>query len=317
MATGAPFVHGVPISASELNQKTVTYTDDVTLETTMPGQIFYCKANSGSFYKDDVISRKIDDDGFSLISQNKHLHNEDTNRAGGLLSDVFAANLANMAWFYKPLGFGGSDVHTYGPVGATIGMDLATGACKWDTGTTVGDYLVSKIMGTSPSLTTSMTLKSVMQFHGNITNIFVRWGVNMEPMDVSNNNDAKFGIESCAASNGNWNVVSAEGGVGSARTTMDANASLEGSTTVGPTASRRGHVIKHVPGSYILYKYHNNLTVSKSTNLPSQLMPAGYITPDQATTIGIKTTDTNSKQLYIWGMAIIGGLSDTAWNISL
>lgn len=317
MATGAPFQQGVLISASELNQKTVTYTDDVTTETAMPGQIFYQKANAGAYYKDDVISRNIDDDGYALISQNKHLHNEDTNRAGGLLSDVFAANLSDMAWFYKPVGFSGSDIHTYGSVGADITMDTVTGAVKWDTSTTAGNYLVSKLMGASPSLKVPMTLKSVMQFHGNITNLFVRFGVNMEAMDVSNNNDVKFGIESCAASNGNWNVVSAEGGVGSARTTMDANASLEGSTSVGVTGSRRGHVIKYTPGSFIQYKYHNNLTVSKSTNLPSQILLPGTIPPDNAVNIGLKTSDTNSKQLYIWGMAVIGGLDDIAWNIKI
>lgn len=317
MVSGAPFIHGKPIATSELNQKTITYTDDVTSEIANPGQTFYCTANSGSFFQDDYVSRKIDDTGFSLISQNKHLHNEDTNRAGGLLSAVISANLANLLFFHKAVGFGPSDMHTYGPVGATIAMDQYTGAVKWDTGTVAGDYLVSKLMGSAPSLAKPLALKMVAQYHGNITNVFCRWGVNMEPMDVGNNNDAKFGIETCAGANGNWNVVSAEGGAGANRTTMNANASLEGDTIVGTVAARRGHHMQYLPGSFINYKYQNNNTVSKSTNMPNQASPPNTIPVDNVVNIGIKTTDTNSKQLYIWGMAVIGDINDVAWNVTI
>lgn len=311
MATGAPFQAGQPISASELNKKTITFTNDVAGGTWIPGQLLVSNVDNGAWKKNDVAMRKVDDDGFAAVSQSRHLHDADTNAAGGLLSDIYRANVGSLLIFSKPLGFGPSDLYTYGSATATIALDLATGATKLDTLTTAGNYLVSKIMGVSPSLKLPLTIKTKMQFHGNVTNVFTRWGVNMEPMDLSNSNTAKWGIESCPAVNGNWNLVSSDG---TTRTAIDASASLEGTTTVSGSAGSRDHQIDYLPGSMINYWYHNNTVVSKSTQMPSINAAPGTIPPDNVVNIGLKTSDTNSKQLYIWGMAVLGGIDDSGWK---
>lgn len=312
MVTGAPFQAGVPLSAAELNKKTITYSDNIASETPLPGQIFVSTSTNGAWLPNDVVMRKISDDGWVFVSQAKHLHNQDTNAAGGLLSDILRNNMSKLMLFHHVLGFGPDDLDTYvGPTSApTIALDLATGATKLDTLTTTGNYIVSKIMGVSPSLKVNMTAQTKMQFHGNVTNVFVRWGINMEPMDLSNDSTPKWGIESCPAVNGNWNLVTADG---TTRTAIDAGASLEGTTTVSGSAGARSHILDYLPGSMVNYYYGSNTVVSKSTQLPLTSAAPGTIHADNVMTFGLKTADTNAKQLYIWGVALHGGIDDPAW----
>lgn len=311
MVTGAPFQAGSPVSASELNLKTITYSDNIAGTTWLPGQIVVATTNNGAWLKNDVTMRKVEDDGFAAVSQSRHLHNADNNQSGGLLSDIYRANVGLFNLFHKPLGFGPSDLYTYGSATSTISLDITTGATKLDTIGTASNYLVSKLMGTSPSLKVPITLKTKMQFHGNATNVFVRWGMNMEPMDLSNSNTVKFGIESCPAVNGNWNLVSSDG---TTRTAIDAGASLEGTTTVSGSSNSRDHTIEFLPGSMINYYYHNNSVISKSTQLPPITSVPGTIPADNVVNYGLKTADTNAKQLYIWGLAVLGGIDDPGWK---
>lgn len=313
--SGSPFTAGVPISASKLNKKTITFSDDVTSEVAIPGQLFCSTSNSGSFSKNDWVARNVDGDGYTLVSQSRHKHNADTNAAGGLLSDIYRANIGQFLLFHKPVGFGPSDLYSYANAVTptpTIGLDLLSGATKLDTLVAANNYLVSKIFGVSPSLAVPLKIKTKMQFHGNTTNQFVRWGVNMETMDVTNDNTAKIGIESCAATNSNWNIVTADGTL---RTAIDAQASLDGTATAGQAP--HGFTLEYLPGSFVNFSFDNNIVISKSTNLPDQTSPAGTIPANNVVNYGLKTTDTNSKQLYIWGLSIIGGISDNAWKQSL
>jgi hypothetical protein len=311
MVTGAPFAAGVPISAAELNKKTITYSDDIANETALPGQIYVATVDQGAWQKNDVVMRNLDDDGYVLVSQSRHRHDEDTNAAGGLLSDIFRSNIASFISFNKLLGFGPSDLMTYGSLTATIALDLITGAVKLDTIGTANNYLVSKVMGVSPSLKVPSTLKTKMQYVGLATNVFVRWGMNMEPMDLSNDNTVKYGIESCPAVNGNWNLVTADG---TTRTAMDAGASLEGTNTLSTDSNARSHTLDYYPGSMLNYYYQDNTVVSKSTQLPPINSIPRSIPATNVCSFGLKTADTNAKQLYIWGLAIFSGVDDPAWT---
>lgn len=311
MVTGAPFQAGVPVSAAELNKKTITYSSDISSETPLPGQIFVSTATNGAYLPNDVVMRNISDDGYVVISQNRHRHDADTNAAGGLLSDIFRANIAKNTLFHKVLGFGPSDLYSYGSATATIAMDQATGATKIDTVATANNFIVSLIMGVSVSLKDPITMQTKMQYTGAATNAFVRWGLGMEPMDVSNSNTAKFGIESCPAVNGNWNLVSSDG---TTRTAIDAGASLEGSNTVSLDANARSHILDYLPGNMLNYYYQANAVVSKSTQLPLVTAAPGTIPANNVCTYGLKTADSNAKQLYIWGLAIHAGINDNAWK---
>jgi hypothetical protein len=213
--------------------------------------------------------------------------------------------------FQKVLGFGPSDLYSYTSSAGTIAKDLATGAVKMDTTTTTGTYIVSKIQGVSPSLKFPLTMETKMQYTGAATNAFIRWGLNAEPLDLSNSVTVKYGIESCPAVNGNWNIFSADG---TTRTAIDAGAALEGSNAVNGSVNARAHILDFLPGNMLNYYYENNTVVSKSTQLPSISSVPGAIPSDNVCTYGLKTADTSAKQLYIWGLAIHGGIDDPHWK---
>lgn len=132
-----------------------------------------------------------------------------------------------------------------------------------------------------------------MQFTGNITNQFVRWGIALEAMDISNNSDAKYGIESCAATNGNWFVVSADR---SSRTQQDSLKPLLGG------ASQQTYKIENTVDVSVDFTYSTDSAVSKTTNLPT----TGSTAKNNILSFGLKTTDVNAKQLYIWGLSMVG-----------
>lgn len=301
------FASGTQVSAAEMNKKGIKHSLDISAEAALPGQIFYSMANNGAFLKDDIVARNADNNGYVFLSGQKHKHDSDTNAAGGLLSDIMIANMRKLLFWYNPLGLNASDLSSYASGTGAVTLDFSSGAVLQNTGATANSYAVSKVMGVSASLAIAMLIKAKMQYHGNTTNQFVRWGVNMEPMDITNNTLPKFGLESCAATNSNWNIVTSDATL---RTAQDAQASLDAAAAVG---TKRRHELKYNPGISVDYTYESNIVVSKGTNLPPQSSVPGTIPDNNVCHWSIKSTDTNSKQLYIWGAAVIGQIDDPKW----
>jgi hypothetical protein len=305
---GDAFAAGIPISAAKLNKKTITYSTNIPAEPAIPGQVFYAISNLDPYRKNDIVARNIDDDGFTVISQSRHRHNADTNQAGGKLTDIFRYNTGQSLLLSGNIAFSAYISNSYGSTGTTQTQDSPSGSTKLDTSTTANNYRVAQIWGVSLSLAAPALYQTMMQFHGNTTNQFVRWGMNMESMDLTNNVNPKFGVESCSASNSNWNIVTADG---TTRTAIDAQASLDAAATI-PTP--HSFVLDYLPGSYVNFYFDNNIVVSKTTNLPLTSAAANTIPRNNLCNYGVKTTDTNSKQLYIWGVAIVGDTKDSAWK---
>jgi hypothetical protein len=132
--------------------------------------------------------------------------------------------------------------------------------------------------------------------------------MNMESMDLTNDVVPKFGVESCSATNSNWNIVTADG---TTRTAIDGQASLDNTASVG---TAHGFVLDNLPGAYVNFYFDNNTVVSKSTNLPPASSAANTIPRNTLCNYGIKTTDTTAKHLYVWGLAIVGDVKDGAWK---
>lgn len=108
-------------------------------------------------------------------------------------------------------------------------------------------------------------------------------------MNITNNSDAKYGIESCGAKNGNWFLVS---GDGDTRSQQDTLHPLLGG------GEQQTYRIENTVGISVDFTYSTETAVSKLTNLPGE----GTTPKNNILSFGIKTTDTtdsNSKQLYI------------------
>lgn len=297
------FQPGAPISAAKLNNKTVLQSSNIASEVQTAGQIYFAMANNGSFLANDCVIRTADNTGYAYLTQGKHYHDSDTPAAGGLLSDMFSKNIKQLYTYTRPLGFMTTDVMVMASGGTAVD-DHATGSIIMNTGITANNYVNMHLMGIQMSLKKYSIAKTSLKYTGNTTNQFARWGINLEPMSLTNDNTPKYGIETCAASNGDWNLVSADG---TNRTTQDTLF-----PTVPATNPQHSDTIENNAGISINFYYDTNAVVSKSTNLPptASAAPAPF---NNVVNYGLKTTDVNAKVMYVIGLSVVGSVDDPAW----
>ncbi len=291
MVSGAPFQAGKLIPVSDLNKKTISHTDNLSTEVKLPGSIWYNVADNGSFLKDDVVAWNIDEDAYVFLSMAKHTHDADTNAAGGSLKDIFANNITSFLYFSKRIGISINDFMSMGS-GGSAGLDHTSGAIDMEA-TTTNNYRNLHLMGIPLTFTKYSVAETDMQVTGGTTAIFARWGIGMEALNLTNDSDEKYGIESCAATNGNWFLVSADG---STRSQQDSLKPLLGDS------DQQTYRIENNVGVSIDFTYADDSAVSKTTNLPIEnSAPVNNIV-----NYGIKTTNTTAKHLFIWGLAVVG-----------
>ncbi|MDR4490786.1 MAG: hypothetical protein R2685_07780 [Candidatus Nitrosocosmicus sp.] len=292
MVNGAPFQPAVPISAADINKKTLSHTSSLSTEVKLPGSVWINLVNNGAFKKNDIVAWNVDGDGYVYLTMAKHTHDDDTNASGGSLKDIFAKNLTKFLYFAKRVGVSVNDFMSMG-TGGSAGLDHPSGAIKMDTSTGSGNFRNLHLMGIPITFTKYSVAETDMQFTGNTTNQFCRWGFGMEALDVTNNSDEKYGVESCAATNGNWFIVTADG---DSRTQQDSLKPLLGG------GAQKTYRIENNVGVSVDFTYSTDSAVSKITNLPTD----DSAPKNNIVNYGIKTSDTNSKQLYIWGLAVVG-----------
>lgn len=291
MVSGAPFQAGKLIPVSDLNKKTISHTENLATEIKLPGSVWYNLVNNGAFLKDDIVAWNADEDGYVYLSMAKHTHDADTNAAGGSLKDVFAKNLTNFLFFNKRIGISINDFMSMGS-GGSAGLDHPSGGIKLEA-TTTNNYRNLHLMGIPLTFDKYSVAETDMQFTGATTSVFARWGFGMEAMDATNDSDEKYGIESCTATNGNWFIVTADG---DSRTQQDSLKPLLGGGV------QQTYRIENTVGVSVDFSYADNSAVSKTTNLPIANSPP----INNIVNYGIKTTNTSAKQLYIWGLAVVG-----------
>lgn len=292
MVSGAPFQAGKLIPVSDLNKKTISHTESLSTEVKLPGSIWYNLVNNGAFLKDDVVAWNADEDGYVYLSMAKHTHDEDTNASGGSLKNIFAKNLTKFLFFNKRMGLSVSDFNSLG-TGGTAAFDSTSGAIKLDTSTSSNNYRNLNLMGIPISFTKDSVVESDLQYVGATTSNFARFGVGMENLNLTNDSDEKYGIESCSATNGNWFLVTADG---DDRTQQDTLKPLDGDD------AQQTYRLENVVGVSVDFTYGDDTAVSKTTNLPI----ANSAPKTNIVNYGVKTSNTSSKQLYIWGLAIVG-----------
>lgn len=300
MSSGAPFQHGNVISAAKLNRKTVTPTSSLSGEVMLPGQIFMNLANNGGFLKNSVVARNADNDGFVFLTQGRHYHDSDTEEAGGLFTEVFSRNITKAVIYNKQIGLSVGDFFQEGSGGSTA-FSGTIGAIVMATGTTPNNWRGQRLMGVRPFFGGYMLAQTKMQFTGNTTNQFARWGINMEPMDTTNDDTRKIGIESCALTNNNWFLISSDN---ITRSQQDSLKPLLGGGSV------QSYRLENRVGVSIDFTYASDSAVSKTTNLPITSAPP----QNNVVNFGIKTTDSNENTLRIWGLVFIAQEGDASWN---
>lgn len=297
--SGSPFPHGNIISAAAINRKTITPTTDLNSETPLPGQLFFNLINNSGFLANSMVARNAANNGWVLITQGKHYHDADTDESGGDFVTIFARSITRAVIYNQQIGLSPSDFVQTGSGGSTS-MNGTTGAMHLATSTSSNNWRNSRLTGVRPGFAFPMFVQTKMQFVGNVTNFFVRHGINMESMDATNDETRKFGIESCVATNSNWFIISADN---TTRSQSDSSKPVLGGGSV------QSYRLQNNPGVSIAFTYATDSAVLKTTNLPTTSAPP----QNNIVTYGVKTTDANEKVLRVWGLAFIGSEADASW----
>lgn len=299
--TGGSFLLSQGYVLAKMNRKTISMIDGINLsgETPAGGKIYVIMSDGGGFLKNDVIYRDADNLAWRFLTMEKHTHFGDSNKEGGNFNDILLANLGGISWdmvkFPKITDFQQTELVGTAPSAA---FDLTYGAVQFYTGTAAGGLANGKRYGHPFSYTKKSRFIEKMRHVGPTTAFFSRSGIDMESVNITNNNNRKYGKESCEATNGNWFIVSSDG---TSRTQSD-------STTPIQNDIEAQVMMTNNPGSSIDFQYNSNAINSKTTNLPN----LGNTT-NQVFSAGVKMTDAVSKKYVIHAMAFIMGHDNNRW----
>jgi hypothetical protein len=283
------------ISPSILNAGFVfagTGAEIAALGSTAGPQIARCTASGSGFTADRVYFRLVGGT-WNVLNQAKHTHDQADDDSGGLLSDILYANTNNVYRQEKWGWFGNVMLNEYTGTGAGCFADLATGSTKLSTGTENTSYANSRTGGRRHDWAQFSRVDLRIRADSG-TNVIARAGVNMDTLSGSNTSAACYGIEFCTSTGVNWQLVSSDG------TTR----SITGSTAPGTTAAAQYYKIEHIPGApgTGAVKLTTGMSASpfwtKTTNPPPA---SGGSDAAKTVSMGIKTTDTTQKNLYVWG----------------
>lgn len=293
-------------SVAKMNAKCINILDsaDVGAYSSAPGAMVSVLSSGSGYEQDTVIVKKSDGTGYYYLSGEKHYHDADTRKAGGLLSDVFRYNLAQAYLFNKKNPTVEQFFRDNSGSGTTVN-DNTTGACLLDSGVSANGTASMRCTGVMLDYAKYSICQMKAKYVGNVTANFARFGVDMEPLSQTNQNtNPKYGIEGCAATSGNWYIVSANGDtIAGHRTQQDASASLAPANPVS-------YKLQYLIGQAIRFTESTETYIDKTDYLPDVTKTT---TANNVVQLGVKTTDTARKQLFVYGVALIGSVKDNGW----
>ena len=257
-----------------------------------------CTVSGSTFLADHVYFRKVGGT-WQVLNLSKHDHGEDDDDSGGLYSNILYAN-SNL---YYQIRYGGPFYPMmYNQVqgsGASVGLDEAVGITLLKTGAIATSNANSKTgwMGHDWGRPSRFDIKLRVD---SSTQVIARAGVNVEALGEGNSTGSKYGIEFCDSTGPNWQIASAD----------STTRSLLGTTAPGSTAGEQNYRLEHIPGAAGVgaVKLTVGLTGTspfwmKTSNPPQA---SGNSDPTKTVSFGIKTQDTNVKNMQVYGFCFIG-----------
>jgi hypothetical protein len=258
-------------------------------------KLMLANANStnGVIGIDKVYFRK-NDNTLQVLNLVKHYHDADTDDAGGLLQESLYRNVATtiniQQWGAMLLASHVNIVGTNAKVSGDFDNGTVVGGkVAITTGEFANNVANIRTGGVSHDWSKKSKFNIVCQVAGS-TNLVVRAGINAEPMTAVNDAGKKAGMEFCDSTGPYWNIFSSNG-----------VRSILASTFTGAT-TKQGYQIVHTPATNTRLQAGASSYLIKSNDCP------GTGASDNARLIGcgIKTTDTVTKTLYVWGMTFVG-----------
>lgn len=290
-------------SPARMNRKCATHlsgSEIAALSPVYPNQLIVCNVTENGFTADTAYLRNTANTAWIGLSGGKHKHDQDNEASGGLLSDVFIANLQKtmrlnyinpaIGEFMLETASGGSGVND--PTGGRINLS---------TGTTNGGYAHMSKSGVA----LDFSKNSKFGFKGYATAntmLSYRLGVAMENVNASVDNLKKYGLEVCdsAGTARTIEVICADG------TTRSTAASTEDASQ----ASARFYMLDFTVAQNVKFYVNGVLRSTNSSNVPASGRSSGIYNIGA----GIKSNSTSGKNLYIYAIAFAGTISDNVWG---
>jgi hypothetical protein len=292
-----------------MNRKTIAMlpgTQIASLSPVYSNQIVVCTVTGGGFVKDTTYIRNTDNTTWIGISGGKHLHNEDTESAGGLLSDIMKANAGKLFYLHNNINIAKGSFMSEGTAtiadepGASLGSRISI-----TTSASAGNYGHLSLGGVKLSLGT----QSVFQFKGNVNNysgngnLTCYIGVGVASVNETHTNP-QYGLQVCDSSTTErtWEQVNKNGSTSGVQTSAENVKRADGNP--------RSYAIVYNPGTNS--KFYVNGTIS-TTNTSSMLAGTSSTNGIRNISMGIRTNTSTARILYIYGVSLIGTIQDSQW----
>ena len=300
---GLLWSEGENTSESRLNAKSIfsgSGSEITALPSTKQIPVARCTETGDGFEANELYFQSSD--GLSYLNvRRKHLHNADTDVAGGTLNDMLIANpkqinigipdpRANRFLNYK---------HASAPAVADLAQPSDVHYITVQTGTTSGHYNNIYLGGIQMGFAKAIYLSLKMQISHN-ANLVFRTGTGMEWVQDSTANSNKIGLEGCSGTGVYLQVVTgnALGRTATATTTDMAPVS----------AGRRGYKVYWNPiTADVNYADSDGNIKNVTATLPS----SGAVVGSSLFRLGINTSNTTAKSVLLGGMLLIGEHQDS------
>jgi hypothetical protein len=308
-STGGIWNVGDTISASRLNQKTVTIDSGLNLppSTTYPGMLI-CATDTGSAQFTQGIMYQRDPTNTVWVALNPmttHDHSTSQVKDGGLLSDVAIANTGQLNWITELMSPRLSDFNTTTTsAGSSVGDNIASNQWRVNiqTGTTgtvsVPNFAQADFGGIKLDFGSKMKFQAKVEQQSVTSFLQGRIGVNIESAGAALSQTTKMlGFEFCDSTGTQYQLVA---GNGTSRTVVPTATS--GNNILGV------HSIKflYTPGVNVIGTIDQTVAVT-NTNVPG----TGQVDADKLMRFGIASTNSTAKNLYVHGAVIAGTINDT------
>lgn len=290
-------------SAARLNQKTFTIdtgTNLAAMASTYAGQPVYCTSTGGGFTADTFYIRNAANSGWNAyVPQAIHDHSANTAAAGGTLLSVMSDNTGQFIYQNELLSPQSGDFVT-SVTGGTVGNDIASNQwrVKLDTATVANNFAQADLGGIKPDFGNPIKFQAKVEQQTATSSLQCRIGINVEKSNAVVGTTKLLGFEFCDATGTTYQLSSCDGTTRSVTNTTQA---FNGAHSLKMT---------YTPSVNVIGQIDATTATTKTTNLPN----SGQCDADKVMRFGIMTTNTTTKDLYIYGAVICYVPNDT-WTV--
>jgi hypothetical protein len=303
LSLGLLYTEGESLSESRLNAKSIfsgSGAEITSLPSTKQVPIARCISTSDGFEADELYFQSSDGTSY-LNVRRKHLHNAETDVAGGELNNILIANPKQIYTNLAAVSINDfrNYKHANAPAIANVAAPSDANYFTVQTGTASGEYNNVFRGGIQLGFAKSVYIQMKMQLSHNSGLVF-RAGAGMEWVQNSTANSNKLGLEGCAGTGTVFQVVTGNS-LGRTATPTDSN--------MAPSpAQLRGYKLYWNPiTADVNYEDSDGNVKNVTATLPS----SGAVVSSSLFRLGINTTNTTANTVSFAGLLLIGQHQDS------